>query len=319
MNRFIPFLCSLCLWSGGVSHALVQEKTFGYFDCSFAGKDDALVQGRPGGMDWTAAQMDCVGRALNTWMDILGATGAPTRNIRIVFIWDSKNTALASTGTLWKRTETLTTGSQTYKKISCAAEALWRDHYVDPSSDNAGRYDMKISLSMINNSSGYYYFGENPSKIASYQTDAQTMLLHEIAHGLGFTTNSGGWVSNEFSSWDLMMKRAENGVSILDDPNKKWQAGDTFYAGTENIPVYNPSSGASSMSHLDLIEGLMKPAISTGKTQRVPTDSEIKLLNEMGWTIGPVPDVPSVPEPGTSVLMLTGAMVLLTGRRRRRE
>lgn len=321
MKYLFVLVASLCIGWGSLCHASTQERTFGYFDCIFLGNGDSAGGRFESGMDWTDDQIACVGRVMDTWMSILGATPGPTRNIRVVFNWDADNQSLASAGSLWRSEKTMRAGSKTYTRVACAAEALWRDQYVDPLSDKLDHYDLKVSLSMLNASS--YYFGEDPAGLNG-RNDAQSMILHEIGHGLGFTSNAMEWGKDRYFAWDLLMKREKNGTTILFDPDKSCNKGDTFYAGSENIEVYNRGATGSNMSHLDLTSNaLMKPGLTAGKTQREPNEQEINLLREMGWKIGPVPPAPpappqpSVPEPCSSALCLAGLVMLLTSRRAR--
>ncbi len=260
-------------------------------------------------------QIACVERALNTWMDVLGIQ-EPTRDIRVAFFWKDAPGVLASAGSYWGNTEKKGSGVGSFSQYATAAEALWRDGYVDPLSASADRYDMSItlSLSMFNS----LYFGEDPSGILPSQYDMESFVLHEIGHCLGFSSRSDAWAINVFTAFDLSMKDASG--NAIGPKNNQYVTGADYYAGSEGLLVYNPSNGlsGSKMSHLDSISSkyVMSPTLTNGRIRRELTAPEIALLRDMGWQIGPAT---AVPEPASACLALLGMCAFVLRRRRTRS
>lgn len=132
-----------------------------------------------------------------------------------------------------------------------------------------------------------------------------SVLLHEIAHVLGFGT-SNSWddminASNEFIGGASV---AEYGGNVPLQPTTGHWIADTD-PGPPVVPIMSNIWGTTTSQ-----EVAMDPNITVG-TVKLFTDLDVAALEDIGWEIIPVP------EPGVSALIALATPLLL--RRRRRQ
>ena len=163
-----------------------------------------------------------------------------------------------------------------------------------------------------------FYYGLDGN--AGGDVDFVTVLLHEIGHGLGFTslaaTNSGTYttlhsaIPNTPTIYDsflvlddgspLVDMTDEERLAALTSENLFWNGADAVAAnGDELVQIYAPDvwEQGSSISHLDesaYTDALMSPMYS-GITHE-PDALTLGMLSDIGWTV--------IPEPSTMVVML---------------
>lgn len=174
--------------------------------------------------------------------------------------------------------------------------------------------------------------------VSNTQFDFINVMMHELAHSLGFMSainwdgsTSLGW-STSFSRFDNFLVDAD-GVYLVDHTafttGTAWQDAreDGIYFSGANavaanggqlVPIYSPDPWreGSSGSHLDTDtytgteEKLMNHATTTGLGERVFSDLEIAIFQDLGYNF-----VNPVPEPSSLLLIaLTPGLIF---RRRR--
>ncbi len=174
----------------------------------------------------------------------------------------------------------------------------------------------------------HWYYGTD-GKPDKGGFDFVTTALHEIAHGLDFLTrafslpppqDSGGFVGGIPSAMDRFDIVGSTGKlltssSILSSACKGVLriSDDVFFNGPtakaanggKAVKLFDPTTfqSGSSMSHLDSSVGtdLMLPGGSDGFT--TPTDIDLGILTDIGWTI--------IPEPSTFLLVLPTTALFL--------
>ncbi len=166
-----------------------------------------------------------------------------------------------------------------------------------------------------------FYYGTDENSGADI--DFVTVALHEVAHGLGFdseTRSDGTWPLGNPSVWDRRLVDGEGALFTDQDAPGRAAAltsGDLFFAGPRanrvnggSIRLFAPGifTPGSSVTHLDptVYSGeLMSPFYSGAN--HTPGHLTLAILDDLGWSV--------VPEPTTLVLFAGG----LTGLVRRRR
>lgn len=177
------------------------------------------------------------------------------------------------------------------------------------------------------NSNFNWYFGtdgNNPSN----QFDLVSVVLHELGHGLGFSSTAAIDQSNGFGdfglgtadanyAYDEYLTLGVNGVPLTSLPegiilgdafesNNVYCNSPSAIIANSNIQpkIYAPLSwdSGSSISHWDestfntgTINSLMTPQLAPGESVHNPGPITLGLLQDMGWTIcGSIPSSPCV-------------------------
>ncbi len=327
------------------SPALAKETVvnFGSFTCYFQNKGDTSLSAidpsnSASTYDWTSEQIASVGRCLQTWDNLI--LNEPGRTLTIGVAWSSSmpENALAGSASNYE-CELLTKGNTNITWVLTPAEQVWNYGETKTNDD----YDIYI----VWNDEFYnsFYYGADPNQISYNQFDFESIMLHEVGHGLGFysvadsdgtypigtwkiTDNTNGTVTVIdapcASTFDLLMVDSE-GNSILNPGEEafKIELGETLTLADSGLYVYNPDvyKEGSSFSHVtndkesngnaDDQGLLMKYATGTGVTNRELSEQEKTIMAAMGWK------VPPAPEPSTATLsLLTLAGVLLRRKRK---
>ncbi len=195
------------------------------------------------------------------------------------------------------------------------------------------------------NNTQQFYYGDAAGKSLTNsadptfeQYDFESVLLHEIAHGMGvasalkyssatdttsltpFTTDSGLHILDADgnplyfqSAWDSLI-----GIDI----NNKPDPGDslTITADTVSLPIYNPDpwESGSSLSH-PVTDSVLNKSIRKNDIFRSFNTEELYLLEGLGYDIAGIDFTErTIPEPSSVVLSLLALPFILSRRRRRR-
>ncbi len=247
-----------------------------------------------------------------------------TQTIRIKATWTS---ALTTT------TLSSTQGTRIYKNFTNAPyQNVW---YPTPLAEalsgkdlNSGDFEMAMEI----NSKVNWYLGTD-GKPQAGKYDLITVMLHEIAHGLGFASSmevvnndtqgqygasGSAYVFDVFMQDSQKIKLTNSGV--YGNPSqdlKKSLTSNALYFGLKNtkfgtiLPrLYAPSpfKDGSSFSHFDEstypagnTNSLMSPSVKAAEVTQNPGELLLNCLNEMGWQINGldgfvVTGVESIPE-----------------------
>ncbi len=193
---------------------------------------------------------------------------------------------------------------------------------------NAGDFEMTVSL----NANVNWYFGLDARPQAG-KYDMVTVMLHEIAHGLGFSSSMSvltnglqGQYGQSGSAYvfDVFVQDSRKinltNTGIYGNPSqdlKNSMTSNALFFGLKNpkfasvLPrLYAPSpyKSGSSFSHFDEStytvgspNSLMSPSVRAAEVNQNPGELLLNCLNEMGWQINGlngfvVTDTESIPE-----------------------
>ncbi len=154
--------------------------------------------------------------------------------------------------------------------------------------------------------------------------DFQTILLHEMSHGMGFY-NTAITPTDDGSTWELNVDGKDaNGDdiipmtlwdSLMEIDYNNYQPGQVINITGTDLEVYNPFlwRTGSSLGHIDYGENgehiaVMNPQFDFGQTYREFTEADMALFSAMGWEL--------LPEPSTATLSLLALAGLMARRRR---
>jgi len=273
-------------------------------------EDDAVAVGGTRGQlqfiltgNLNATQKTPTEFALGVWSEKLQGKNPIKINV------DSKSLGYGVIGQSWAMPHFLNSGqvpdlpTQTYYHGS-----LWHQLIETPTYNG-----LNIKLEMNSNFSFYYGTTGSPG----YQTDWVTVMLHEVTHGLGFssTTQSDGkyyYVVNEQGSgyyvnypsiFDRQLYQGSTGNIRLTDLDQAQRAAllisNNLYAGAPDsylvnahggnrVKMYapNPYQSGSSVSHWDNYPGFstfMCYSIAQGFSMRSISTRELGIFKDMGW------------------------------------
>jgi|GEM_PF-3730498 len=166
--------------------------------------------------------------------------------------------------------------------------------------NGASRPEIEITLNSDLDYSGRFFKGSKGSP-AYNQIDLQTLALHEIAHGLGFTGSAREYsgvpqLDSPTNIYDSLMK--VDGVSLLNksNPNSHLATNnlDINLGGGLTYKIYDPTNWqpGSSFSHFDEASyptghpgSLMTPVLTSGTINRTLSSTVLGVMNKMGWPL----------------------------------
>ena len=186
---------------------------------------------------------------------------------------------------------------------------------LDPTSPEIS---ININSSMVND----FYLGTD-GNCPSQEYDLESIILHEIAHGLGFTSSDNFDVFSQVGAMDQptpydAYAETAQGERLMDFPSPSADLGQALQSplfwtgknavaayGGKNIPLFSPPvyQGGSSISHLDESTfdgtpfGLMVPQWSPGTVFHTPDAillgmfADMRLKPPLGIPTG-IPDAP---------------------------
>ena len=198
---------------------------------------------------------------------------------------------------------------------------------------NSADFEMTVTL----NANINWYLGTD-AKAQAGKFDIITVLLHEIAHGLGFSSSmsvndtqglygqsGSAYVFDVFIQDSKKVKLTNTGVYGNPSTDLKTSlVSNALYFGLKNptfannLPrLYAPSpfKSGSSFSHFDestytvgTANSLMSPSVRAAEVNHTPGDLLLNCLNEIGWQINGlngyiVTDVENIPEQTFEVLV----------------
>lgn len=136
-----------------------------------------------------------------------------------------------------------------------------------------------------------------PRPVPADKLDLFTVVVHEIAHGLGFTGSArSGQLGNELVVYDLLAE--VDGVPLSEtDVATSLTSGNLFIdiGGGRTEELFAPSSfiNAVSYNHFDERDdasepgGLMTPVFGRGEENRTIDAATLGVMAGLGWTIAP--------------------------------
>lgn len=177
--------------------------------------------------------------------------------------------------------------------------------------NQSSEFEIEIAL----NSAINWYYGTD-GQTGTEEFDLLTIILHEIAHGLGFvssanlTTDGVSFSSDDYVDiYDQQLVTSDFSrlSAFNDDPSllkEKVTSDDVYFLGANNdllkcyaINIFLPSV---SLSHLDdepEQETLMVPYFSTGEAFHIIDTSTLEVLQSMGWGETKPTSVTTYPNP----------------------
>lgn len=257
-----------------------------------------------------------------------------TQTIRIKATWSKtmSNTVLAETGATRIYRSSASIPNLPYTNVwypTPLAEALSGKEL------NSGDFDMTVTL----NANINWYYGTD-ARAQSGRYDMITVMLHEIAHGLGFSSSMSitnndtqGQYGQSGSAYifDIFMQDSKKvkltNTGVYGNPStdlKTSLISNALYFGLKNptfantLPrLYAPSpfKSGSSFSHFDestytvgTANSLMSPSVRAAEVNHNPGVLLLNCLNEMGWQINGlngyvVTDIENIPEQTFEVLV----------------
>ena len=289
----------LCLAAfGSVARAAVVTKSYGPFSVSFYNNGDTFIDAYnssyTGTSDWTATQMSDIAAALSTWTANIG--NKPGRQINMTAIWTGlEGNTLGGSSSLWYGDDA---------NAYTASEIVWREGYNLSTSRS---YDTYIVYDTDAAGFGWNFGSGKPS---SSTIDFRSVVTHEIGHSLGMSSTYYSDTDQFWgiSTWDsflvdqngVMPKAGTTGVTASGVAADFDQLGNVYFTGAnavaanggKPVAIYAPDAfeSGSSLSHLDdstFPTVLMKHAISLGQSIREPSNVELAMMQDMGWTIVP--------------------------------
>ncbi|MCP9770856.1 T9SS C-terminal target domain-containing protein [Lacihabitans sp. LS3-19] len=180
---------------------------------------------------------------------------------------------------------------------------------------NLNGTDADISINVNKNISWSY---KTDGSKEAFKYDLMTVILHEIAHGLGFTTSMKLGDSNTTQAqWGIeglpliydVFSQREDGIVLtntgkignpstalkeaITSSNVFFKISDGYYSG--DLPkLYAPSTYRSggTMSHLDESKypkgtenSLMSPQVGAAEINHFPGEVILAILNQIGWAV----------------------------------
>lgn len=245
-------------------------------------------------------------KALSIWASYL-VTAMP---IRIKITWESLATStLAQTGaTRVFRDFTAAPYKNVWYPVALA-EAITSKEL------NSGDYDINVSL---NKNINWSY--DVSGKAVSQKFDMVTVVLHEIAHGLGFNSTLSLTENNAQGKWgqssypyiyDIFVRNGSQqtlyDTKIFGNPStelyRELTGNNLFFRLTNNTSLGSPKIHApnsfrigGSISHLDensypigTENSMMSPNVRSAEINHKPGNLILLMLNQLGWGIRNLP------------------------------
>lgn len=244
-----------------------------------------------GNADWSAEQKQAVIRSITELNDCF--TNIAGRKVRVAIALrdDLPQGILGNSGStsLW---------DQAREHVTTTAEAAWRDGKSDDYFPGTADDIIQLSTTFP------WHFGPGLPEPGTY--DFQSILVHEIVHGLGMTT--GNLRSNYgyyfgITQWDSLIRDLQGNVAAggtTGDPNPMTligPEGTLYWTGANanatyggNMPIFTDSERdrpGSTLSHPAPIGELMSWSIFPMLPTRAPTKLVLDIFRDLGWSVNP--------------------------------
>ncbi len=259
--------------------------------------------------DWTEEARAAVRRALEAWDAVIAQE--PPRRITVGLYW--MDFAAMGRG--------ISMGGSTVQIVPPAPlvpgallvqtrpERVWRDGVEVDASQG---YDI---LLCFNCSPGLFYFGAEAGADIGMRHDFQSVIMHEVGHGLGITSavrralpqgarlctacqTVNGGKTMLYTAFDALMVNAA-GERVVERAAAQlartglasgFDAGETIGLAGSPLRIYNPPAfkSGSSVTHVDREGALMRSSYLPGSFQRLITKEEQGLMKLMGWKVAEV-------------------------------
>ncbi len=306
------FSLALCLLlTAGTLRAAETVRDVGEsFTCYFQNAGDvgkaSTDLGGSSSKNWSESEIAAVERALLAWDELI--TQQPTRRVTVGLYW-MDFAAKGRGGSMGGCTVQLVppsaraTGAQ---QIFVRPEKVWRDGVK---LDASRGYDI---LLCFNTRPGLFYFGakENKRAIGS-QHDFQSVVMHEIGHGLGITSavrgagrdgsviravyQKAGSRMFLYTAFDGLMRNTK-GERVVDLAAKMmaergipsgFTVGETITLAGSSLCIANPPQfkQGSSITHVDKDGALMVSSFMPGSFHRDITRAEQEIMKLLGWEV----------------------------------
>ncbi len=257
-----------------------------------------------------AARRDVVTRVLEYMGDVLNQPG--TLEIA-VFTGDLPGNTVGTAGT-------------SYSGADGFQDGVSLRRLLEASDPNGPDPDITMTIDFTPDD---FYLGEDPAGIGSGETDLFTLILHELTHGLGFTSlsdengegrlGSDGMGSNPFpntyATFNSFVTLGAGGAALwggvppsLQTPASALTSDNLFFGGANasaqyeldegqpGPPLFAPAtfSTGSSIAHFDEGTGaVMEPILPLGVALREYPAWELESLRDIGWANAAPPSPPA--------------------------
>ncbi len=255
--------------------------------------------------DWTAEEIAAVKRALLAWDEAI--TQQPVRRVTVGLYWmdfaaKGRGRSMGGSTVQLVPPKSLAAGPQ---QIFVRPEKVWRDgENLDP----ARGYDI---LLCFNTRPGLFYFGAKAKGDINMAHDFQSVVMHEVGHGLGITSavrgagrdgsvirtlyQKAGGKTFLYTSFDALM-RNNKGERVVDLAARMmaergipsgFAAGEKISIKGSKLPIANPAQfkQGSSVTHFDKDGILMQSSFAPGSFHRDITREEREVMGLMGWKV----------------------------------
>ncbi len=278
------------------------------FVCYFQNKGDSGKAGTDLGgsssRDWTKEEIAAVKRALLEWDEAI--TQKPARRVTVGLYWmdfaaKGRGRSMGGSTVQLVPPRSLSPGGQL---IYLRPEKVWRDgENLDP----AQGYDI---LLCFNSRPGLFYFGakEGDTNLAH---DFQSVVMHEVGHGLGITSavRGAGRDGNSlrtlyqkmgagtyvYTTFDALMRNSK-GERVVELAARMmaergipsgFTAGEKIRIEGSSLTIANPPQfkQGSSVTHFDKDGILMQSSFAPGSFHREITRAEREVMGLMGWKV----------------------------------
>jgi hypothetical protein len=278
------------------------------FQFSYTGSD-GFLDGSEGATRQAALQ-----DAANTLSSYFVTSSNVTINFE-VNSYTTNNTTLASAG------------SPTYYYVGVPDfyRTVIQEKVITGGDDNGGDADGNINWNW------HHSWGVGPT-VPLGQFDMASVAMHEILHAMGFATRVGAPGTNGTNIvWSVFDRYLVDSTgAALISATGVWQGldsaltnGGLFFNGPNAmaanggnpVALYAPASWSdgSSASHVDSSEGIMimNPSVTSGDGTEGLGPIELGMLKDIGYGV-----VGTIPEPSSTLLLLSGATFAISFRRR---